>query len=99
MYNLTVAEAHTFYVGDGQWLVHNAGCYVFDAAGNPNLRALRRPAFDSMKQGIEVNGQKFEPKPAQNGAVEYINPQTGTSVFVSSSTGKIVGIWPQGFKR
>ncbi len=24
MYNLTVAEAHTFYVGDGQWLVHNA---------------------------------------------------------------------------
>ena len=24
MYNLTVADAHTFYVGDGQWLVHNA---------------------------------------------------------------------------
>ena len=24
MYNLTVAEAHTFFVGDGQWLVHNA---------------------------------------------------------------------------
>jgi hypothetical protein len=24
MYNLTVDEAHTFYVGDGQWLVHNA---------------------------------------------------------------------------
>jgi len=23
MYNLTVAEAHTFYVGSGQWLVHN----------------------------------------------------------------------------
>ena len=23
MYNLTVAEAHTFFVGDGQWLVHN----------------------------------------------------------------------------
>ena len=25
MYNLTVAEAHTFYVGDGDWLVHNCG--------------------------------------------------------------------------
>jgi hypothetical protein len=25
MYNLTVDEAHTFFVGDGQWLVHNAG--------------------------------------------------------------------------
>jgi RHS repeat-associated protein len=24
MYNLTVASAHTFFVGDGQWLVHNA---------------------------------------------------------------------------
>jgi RHS repeat-associated protein len=25
MYNLTVAEAHTFFVGEQQWLVHNAG--------------------------------------------------------------------------
>jgi hypothetical protein len=24
MYNLTVAQAHTYYVGNGQWLVHNA---------------------------------------------------------------------------
>jgi hypothetical protein len=23
MYNLTVDEAHTFFVGDGAWLVHN----------------------------------------------------------------------------
>ena len=23
MYNLTVADAHTFFVGNGQWLVHN----------------------------------------------------------------------------
>lgn len=27
MYNLTVADAHTYYVGDGQWLVHNACTY------------------------------------------------------------------------
>jgi len=26
MYNLTVATAHTFFVVDGQWLVHNAVC-------------------------------------------------------------------------
>jgi hypothetical protein len=25
MYNLTVDEAHTFFVGDGEWLVHNCG--------------------------------------------------------------------------
>ena len=24
MYNLTVATAHTFFVGDNQWLVHNS---------------------------------------------------------------------------
>jgi pyocin large subunit-like protein len=27
MYNLSVAEAHTFFVGHGQWLVHNAECW------------------------------------------------------------------------
>jgi hypothetical protein len=27
MYNLTVDEAHTFFVGEGQWLVHNACNY------------------------------------------------------------------------
>ena len=26
MYNLTVADDHTFFVGAGKWLVHNAGC-------------------------------------------------------------------------
>lgn len=26
MYNLTVDEAHTFFVGGGQWLVHNVDC-------------------------------------------------------------------------
>ena len=26
MYNLTVEEAHSFFVGDGDWLVHNANC-------------------------------------------------------------------------
>jgi hypothetical protein len=25
MYHLTVAQVHTFFVGDGQWLVHNTG--------------------------------------------------------------------------
>lgn len=24
MYNFTVATAHTYFVGDGQWLVHNS---------------------------------------------------------------------------
>ena len=28
MYNLTVAEAHTFFVGVGRWLVHNDSCDI-----------------------------------------------------------------------
>jgi hypothetical protein len=28
MFNLTVGEAHTFFVGDGQWLVHSTECLV-----------------------------------------------------------------------
>jgi|GEM_PF-5041853 len=27
MYNLTVEDAHTFFVGDGDWLVHNDNCW------------------------------------------------------------------------
>ena len=34
MYNLSVAEANTFVVGDGQWLVHNQGpCIHMDSQG------------------------------------------------------------------
>jgi RHS repeat-associated protein len=38
MYNLTVDEAHTFFVGDGDWLVHNEGriCYRFMDVNNPD---------------------------------------------------------------
>lgn len=35
MYNLTVDVAHTFFVGNGQWLVHNAG-----PCGNIGFRGL-----------------------------------------------------------
>jgi len=34
MYNLTVDTAHTFFVGEGQWLVHNA-CPIRGTAQNP----------------------------------------------------------------
>jgi hypothetical protein len=33
MYNLTVEEAHTFFVGDGGWLVHNNQCDLFPYSG------------------------------------------------------------------
>ena len=42
MHNLTVADAHTFFVGEQQWLVHNA-CPVFRVEGTPNTRLSISP--------------------------------------------------------
>jgi uncharacterized protein YegL len=49
MYNLTVAEAHTFFVGTGGWLVHNSNCNFrqlideFETLyGSPNVHAYKR---------------------------------------------------------
>jgi hypothetical protein len=38
MYNLSVAEAHTFFVGEGEWLVHNCANRIpnpFGRRGSP----------------------------------------------------------------
>jgi hypothetical protein len=39
MYNLTVAAAHTYFVGDGQWLVHNV-CQIHHALSKKIQDAL-----------------------------------------------------------
>ena len=43
MYNLTVDTAHTFFVGDGQWLVHNNTCPTYDRSAfgeiDPDVRS------------------------------------------------------------
>ncbi|MCP5101666.1 MAG: hypothetical protein GY943_39495, partial [Chloroflexi bacterium] len=47
MYNFTVATAHTYFVGEGQWLVHNdclgrnARDYAQDVASNATSRSSR----------------------------------------------------------
>lgn len=59
MYNLTVDEAHTYFVGDGEWLVHNT-CelrynsegeiigYDGDAPGSAGIRVPRQVTPDEM---------------------------------------------------
>lgn len=42
MYNLTVAEAHTFFVGEEGWLVHNANPCVLARTGAPSISAAFR---------------------------------------------------------
>ncbi|MDT0017412.1 hypothetical protein QJV03_09490 [Listeria swaminathanii] len=49
--------------------------------------------LDDIKDALKV-----EPIPAKPGSVEYINPNTKTSVFVNPITKEIVGFWPESFK-
>lgn len=51
MYNLTVAEAHTYHVGGGQWLVHN-DC---DSLRSLFL-TLDDRGFNKFMDGVETNG-------------------------------------------
>jgi len=44
VYNLTVDEAHTYFVGDGAWLVHNA-CHTH---GNNNIDYRRRKSTNDI---------------------------------------------------
>lgn len=57
MYNLTVDEAHTFYVGDGQWLVHNACTEKYVFVGYHGTSTTYLP---SILKGINP------PKPGKN---------------------------------
>jgi hypothetical protein len=52
MYNLSVAEAHTFFVGEGEWLVHNASCPLFDKAGIRYTDHFRKRLFSRQSRGI-----------------------------------------------
>jgi RHS repeat-associated protein/uncharacterized repeat protein (TIGR01451 family) len=57
MYNLTVAEAHTFFVGDEQWLVHNCGL------GEPIDRLYRAVSIDEARQ-LKQTGEFRTPNTA-----------------------------------
>lgn len=51
MYNLTVDTAHTFFVGDGRWLVHNTNC-LFNADGSPNLKGYDAKTIEALKEPL-----------------------------------------------
>ncbi len=61
MYNLTVATAHTFYVGSGQWLVHNQSCLtpsvVKDFAKNLPTMTRQDIIAELQKAGLTLKGQ------------------------------------------
>jgi hypothetical protein len=51
MYNLTVAVAHTFFVGDEQWLVHNANKCNW---GNPKSYPTYGHTFSDHGQKVKL---------------------------------------------
>jgi hypothetical protein len=73
MYNLTVAVAHTFFVGNSELLVHNT-CNPFKGK-NPN-------EIDKMfrEKGFDPRG----PDPA-NGKGGYVNPRTNRSYHIDEA--------------
>ncbi|NJL05722.1 MAG: hypothetical protein HC911_12630 [Chloroflexaceae bacterium] len=58
MYNITVDEAHTYYVGDGKWLVHNKSLCVYKSTTDEYIGKTndfqRRSYEHSKKRKIEV---------------------------------------------
>jgi len=64
MYNLTVDEAHTFFVGDGEWVVHNCPKGI-DGSPEPN-----RPDLTSVEKDLKKIFDKPESHPTKFGCVE-----------------------------
>ncbi|WP_156039542.1 hypothetical protein [Deinococcus marmoris] len=85
MFNLTVSEAHTFYVGQGGWLVHNAG------GGGAPAAALYGPQWKpaSLKDAIAAVGA--DPKagiPNPKGSKMLYFSQDGTRAVIYDPAGK-----------
>ena len=74
---------------------------------NGNSFKLNEHAYNSMfKSGRKdimpddiIDALATKPQLAQPGSVQYINPSTGTTVFVNTTSNEIVGIWPSGFGK
>lgn len=52
MFNLTVSEAHTFYVGQDGWLVHNCNPAQRELLGTLQAQLLKKAGFSD--KGIPV---------------------------------------------
>jgi hypothetical protein len=75
MYNLTVAEAHTYFVGVGRWLVHNAKC--------PYSNPRNRPAYgknqveEVWEDAIQPDGKVYDPFTGEELQWDTTKPRTG----------------------
>ncbi|MDH5606903.1 MAG: HINT domain-containing protein [Anaerolineae bacterium] len=77
MYNLTVDDAHTYFVGSGEWLVHNdcgaktpKDLFAFGNTAGP--RAPRPGADFNVSSAMDNIGPEFPPMP--KGASTFADP-------------------------
>jgi hypothetical protein len=77
MYNLTVNEAHTFFIGDGDWLVHNCKVKVSE------LDPLHSP---------ETSGDRPELMALTDAELleAVSNPINGDPIKINTITGKVI---------
>ena len=64
MFNLTVSEAHTFYVGNNGWLVHNAGntpkpLTLYRAVSEAEYQSIMRTGKFQTIYGMGYEGKQF----------------------------------------
>ncbi|MGB8343357.1 MAG: polymorphic toxin-type HINT domain-containing protein [Ktedonobacteraceae bacterium] len=77
MYNLEVAQDHTFTVGIGQWVVHNATCPVKD------LNPVHSPATSGSRPELE--------KLSDQELLNSVNNSTNNDpIQINTQTGKIM---------
>ena len=58
MYNLTVEVAHTFFVGEGQWLVHNCAKKQPGASGLDEITLPTEPTYEAARnKALKILGE------------------------------------------
>src|SRR6185436_3554864 len=92
-------RAHTYFVGDGQWLVHNA-CKLFDKVGINYTTHFENRLRQRAARGIT---QRDTLEAYQKGRLYYYtrdgsyiryNPRTGIAVVVTApSNGKVITVF------
>jgi hypothetical protein len=60
MYDLTVAEVHSFFVGEGGWWVHNATCNIDPKQLQHAYSSGHAELFGITGNWNRTNAQKFE---------------------------------------
>lgn len=105
MFNLTVSEAHTYYVGQDGWLVHNCGPSLDDlsrAAGSPSGKGQLSDAGRGLQKHGDRAGSAFPAAKGKDGVINstaqytvddiLTNPGSTRSVNNTGRFGQVIDV-------